>query len=113
MRPPGGINLGALLREGHDRVLDLLPLRDFFVEGHAQHARRAALRVLDAHVERYRENRAVLLEGLPRAGFDALSSAGGAYYIYADVSRLRVSPRCRTYGLFIVCSRVTLSVVFF
>ena len=45
-------------------------------------------RVLDAHVERYRENRAVLLEGLPRAGFDALSSAGGAYYIYADVSRL-------------------------
>ena len=45
-------------------------------------------RVLDAHVRRYRENREVLLEGLPRAGFHKLSSAGGADYIYADVSHL-------------------------
>ena len=43
---------------------------------------------LDAHVERYRENRRVLLEGLPNAGFTKLSSAGGAYYVYADVSHL-------------------------
>ena len=28
------------------------------------------------HVDRYRENRAILLEGLPRAGFTKLSSAG-------------------------------------
>ena len=43
---------------------------------------------LEKHVDRYRENRAILLEGLPRAGFTQLSSAGGAYYIYADVSHL-------------------------
>ena len=47
-----------------------------------------AERALDAHVERYRENRRVLLEGLPNAGFTELSSAGGAYYVYADVSHL-------------------------
>jgi aspartate/methionine/tyrosine aminotransferase len=43
---------------------------------------------LQKHVERYRENREILLEGLPKAGFTKLSSAGGAYYIYADVSHL-------------------------
>ena len=43
---------------------------------------------LQTHVERYRENREILLEGLPKAGFTKLSSAGGAYYIYADVSHL-------------------------
>ena len=43
---------------------------------------------LISHVNRYRENRKVLLEGLPKSGFTKLSSAGGAYYIYADVSHL-------------------------
>ena len=33
-------------------------------------------------------NRAILLDGLPAAGFTKLSSAGGAYYIWADVSHL-------------------------
>ncbi len=43
---------------------------------------------LEANVGRYAENRALLLEQLPRAGFDRLAPADGAFYIYADVSRL-------------------------
>jgi aspartate/methionine/tyrosine aminotransferase len=43
---------------------------------------------LDGNVRRYAENRRVLLEKLPRAGFDSLAPADGAFYIYADVSRL-------------------------
>jgi aspartate/methionine/tyrosine aminotransferase len=42
---------------------------------------------LDANVRRYERNRAVLLEGLPAAGFDRLAPADGAFYIYCDVSR--------------------------
>jgi len=43
---------------------------------------------LAKHVERYERNREILLRGLRDAGFGELSSAGGAYYVYADVSRL-------------------------
>jgi aspartate/methionine/tyrosine aminotransferase len=43
---------------------------------------------LEANVRRYAENRALLLEQLPRAGFDRLAPADGAFYIYADVTRL-------------------------
>jgi aspartate/methionine/tyrosine aminotransferase len=43
---------------------------------------------LDANVRRYAENRALLLRELPRAGFDRLAPADGAFYVYADVSRL-------------------------
>lgn len=43
---------------------------------------------LEANVRRYAENRALLLAELPKAGFDDLASADGAFYIYADVSRL-------------------------
>ena len=43
---------------------------------------------LDANVARYRENRNLLLEQLPKAGFNKLASADGAFYIYADVGHL-------------------------
>jgi aspartate/methionine/tyrosine aminotransferase len=43
---------------------------------------------LEANVARYAANRALLLEQLPTAGFDRLAPADGAFYIYADVSRL-------------------------
>jgi aspartate/methionine/tyrosine aminotransferase len=43
---------------------------------------------LAANVARYAANRALLLEQLPKAGFDRLAPADGAFYIYADVSRL-------------------------
>src|SRR6201998_2962977 len=35
----------------------------------------------------YEENRRILLDGLPRAGFDAFLPADGAFYLYADISR--------------------------
>jgi aspartate/methionine/tyrosine aminotransferase len=43
---------------------------------------------LDANVARYAANRALLLDRLPRIGFDRLAPADGAFYLYADVSRL-------------------------
>jgi len=48
----------------------------------------AATAELDRHVERYRANRTVLLEGLPRAGIDRLAPADGAFYVYAEVGHL-------------------------
>ena len=45
-------------------------------------------RELDANVARYTVNRELLLEQLPKAGFDKLSSADGAFYLYADVAHL-------------------------
>ena len=43
---------------------------------------------LDANVRRYARNRELLLVELPKAGFDKLAPADGAFYIYADVARL-------------------------
>ena len=59
----------------------------------AQHAAIAAFTdesyaELDGHVRRYAENRALLLEGLPRLGLDRLAPADGAFYVYADVGHL-------------------------
>lgn len=59
----------------------------------AQHAALAAFddasyAELDAHVQRYAHNRAVLLEGLPRLGITELAPADGAFYAYADVRHL-------------------------
>lgn len=43
---------------------------------------------LDANVRRYARNRALLLEKLPEAGFDDLVRPDGAFYLFAEVSRL-------------------------
>mgnify|MGYP003759646727 FL=1 len=43
---------------------------------------------MDDYVANYRKNRGLLLELLPKAGFDKLSHAEGAFYLYADVSHL-------------------------
>lgn len=43
---------------------------------------------LDGHVARYARNRELLLRELPRAGFDRIAPADGAFYLYADVSNL-------------------------
>jgi aspartate/methionine/tyrosine aminotransferase len=57
-------------------------------------AQRAALKVFDctdeleANVAKYARNRARLLAHLPRAGFDRLAPAEGAFYLYADVRHL-------------------------
>ncbi len=44
-----------------------------------------AVEELEAYKAVYEENRAMLLEELPRAGFDKLAPADGAFYLYADV----------------------------
>jgi aspartate/methionine/tyrosine aminotransferase len=43
---------------------------------------------LQANVARYAENRALLLEELPRAGIDKFAPADGAFYLYADIAGL-------------------------
>ncbi len=43
---------------------------------------------LDNNIAAYAENRKLLLEELPKIGFDKLAAAEGAFYIYADVAHL-------------------------
>jgi len=43
---------------------------------------------LDANVERYRENRQVMIDGLAAAGIAKIAPADGAFYVWADVSHL-------------------------
>ena len=43
---------------------------------------------LDANVARYAENRVLLLQELPKAGFERLAPSDGAFYIYADVGHV-------------------------
>lgn len=43
---------------------------------------------LDRNVAQYARNRELLLEALPKAGFDSIAPADGAFYLYADVSHM-------------------------
>lgn len=43
---------------------------------------------LDANLKVYARNRALMLDGLPKAGFDRIAPPDGAFYVYADVSHL-------------------------
>lgn len=43
---------------------------------------------LDANLATYAENRRLMIEGLPRAGFDRIAPPDGGFYVYADVSHL-------------------------
>ncbi|MEL7127830.1 MAG: aminotransferase class I/II-fold pyridoxal phosphate-dependent enzyme, partial [Pseudomonadota bacterium] len=43
---------------------------------------------LEANMAVYRANRALMLDGLPKAGFDRIAPPDGAFYVYADVSGL-------------------------
>jgi aspartate/methionine/tyrosine aminotransferase len=43
---------------------------------------------LSANIVKYKANRDLLLEQLPKAGFDRLAPVDGAFYIYADVGEL-------------------------
>lgn len=43
---------------------------------------------LDKYVDVYRRNRDILLEGLPKAGFDRFTPMDGAFYFYAHVAHL-------------------------
>jgi aspartate/methionine/tyrosine aminotransferase len=43
---------------------------------------------LDGYVAAYARNRKLLLDELPKAGFDRLAPADGAFYLYAEVTHL-------------------------
>jgi len=72
------------------RTVERLAQNLFICPSHA--AQRLALHAmdcaeeLDANVAVYAENRRLMLEGLPRAGFTAFAPPDGAFYVYADVS---------------------------
>ncbi|MCT4369066.1 aminotransferase class I/II-fold pyridoxal phosphate-dependent enzyme [Yangia mangrovi] len=43
---------------------------------------------LQANLAVYAKNRALMMEGLPKAGFDRIAPPDGAFYVYADVGHL-------------------------
>lgn len=78
--------------EDHVRVVERLAQNMFICPPHAsQIAALAALDCIDAlEANRavYAENRRLMLEGLPKAGFTRFAPPDGAFYVYADVSDL-------------------------
>ncbi len=78
--------------EDHVRVVERLAQNMFICAPHVSQL--AALGALSAREEceemraTYAENRRLMLEGLPRAGFTSFAPPDGAFYIYADVSAL-------------------------
>ena len=78
--------------EDHVRRVERLAQNMFICAPHvSQIAALAALdcpQELDANLKVYRENRDLMLSGLPAAGFDTIAPPDGAFYIYADVSKM-------------------------
>ncbi len=78
--------------ETHVRRIERLAQNLFICPPHAsQVAALAAMECgpeLQANMDVYRANRALMLEGLPKAGFDRIAPPDGAFYVYADVSHL-------------------------
>ena len=78
--------------ESHVRQVERLAQNMFICAPHA--AQVAALAAMDAEEELscnmtvYAENRRMMLEELPKIGFDKIAPPDGAFYIYADVSDL-------------------------
>ncbi|KEJ97786.1 Aspartate/methionine/tyrosine aminotransferase [Pseudosulfitobacter pseudonitzschiae] len=76
----------------HVRVVERLAQNMFICAPHA--AQVAALAAMDcedelqANMDVYRANRALMLDGLPAAGFTKIAPPDGAFYVYADVSDL-------------------------
>ena len=78
--------------EDQIRRVERLAQNMFICPPHASQI--AALAALDCTAELeanravYTNNRRLMLEGLPKAGFDRIAPPDGAFYIYADVSGL-------------------------
>ncbi|MHA6324131.1 pyridoxal phosphate-dependent aminotransferase [Roseivivax sp. CAU 1753] len=76
--------------EAQLRQVERLAQNLFICAPHA--AQVAALAAMDADDELaanmavYRRNRALMLDGLPKAGFTRIAPPDGAFYVYADVS---------------------------
>ncbi len=75
--------------EDHVRQIERLAQNMFICAPHAsQVAALAAMDCvdeLDANVNVYRKNRALMIDGLPNAGFTKFAPPDGAFYIYVDV----------------------------
>ena len=76
----------------HVRAVERLAQNMFICAPHASQvaalAARDARDELEANMAVYRANRALMLEGLPKAGFTRIAPPDGAFYVYADVSDL-------------------------
>ncbi len=76
--------------EDHVRKVERLAQNMFICAPHASQV--AALAAMDCHEELeanmavYRANRQLMIEGLPKAGFDKFAPPDGAFYFYVDVS---------------------------
>ncbi|WP_368183767.1 pyridoxal phosphate-dependent aminotransferase [Aestuariibius sp. HNIBRBA575] len=76
--------------DDHVRIIERLAQNMFICPPHA--SQRLAYHAmdctdeLDANVDVYRSNRALMMEGLPKAGFTKVAPPDGAFYVYADVS---------------------------
>ena len=88
-----GWRLGwMIVPESHIRTIERIAQNMFICPPHASQV--AALAALDCHEEAqanlavYAENRRLMLEELPKAGFTKIAPPEGAFYIYADVSDL-------------------------
>ncbi|WP_171228122.1 pyridoxal phosphate-dependent aminotransferase [Ruegeria sp. HKCCA4008] len=78
--------------EDQVRVVERIAQNMFICAPHASQI--AALAAMDcedelqANLDVYRRNRALMLDGLPKAGFTKIAPPDGAFYVYADVSDL-------------------------
>ena len=78
--------------EAHIRTIERLAQNMFICAPHASQV--AALHAMDAadelegHRAVYARNRALMLDGLPKVGFDRIAPPDGAFYVYADVAHL-------------------------
>ncbi len=74
----------------HVRTIERLAQNMFICPAHAsQIVALAALDCVDeleANRATYAKNRQLMLEGLPKAGFDRIAPPDGAFYVYADVA---------------------------
>ncbi|WP_171207249.1 MULTISPECIES: pyridoxal phosphate-dependent aminotransferase [unclassified Ruegeria] len=83
--------------EDQVRVVERIAQNMFICAPHASQV--AALAAMDcedelqANLDVYRRNRALMLEGLPKAGFTNIAPPDGAFYVYADVSDLTEDSR--------------------
>lgn len=77
--------------EAHVRVIERIAQNMFICAPHVSQV--AAIAALDATDELeqnlavYHTNRALMLDGLPKAGFTSFAPPDGAFYIYVDVSK--------------------------
>ena len=83
--------------DSHLRIVERLAQNLFICPPHAsQVAALAALDCIDeaeANLAVYSENRRLMLEALPKAGFARIAPPEGAFYVYADVSELTPDSR--------------------